>query len=663
MSGVNLSRGSVKSIYGMNPVSRPVLQVHEVRKLQPSAAQQAQAAASGDRYRVVLSDGEFLLHCVLMAQLNHFVVSGELDKGSIVTLVDYQPNRVQDRVVAIIINLEVVERGARLIGNPVTFDPKTSAGNGSNPQQKSDLPMESAKKRPALPAVPEQKPSVPEAPAGFGGSSAFSSVGASPSGPVVRDDHISGASIQPLTPPGGYTKISAANPYQNNVVIRGRVVQKGELRTYSNAKGEGKLFSFEIADETGTMRVTAFREKAIEAHQRIELNGIYSIAGASLKPANAQFNHTGHSFEMILDQNSVITQLPDDNMLQRVSFDFVKIRDLADVPVGKLVDLIGVAVETGEVREINSRTTGMPIPKRDIKLIDDTGCGVALTVWGERARLLDTGDSDHPILLVKAAKRGDFNGVSLSTTPASHVEVNPNIREAFELRGWFDSEGQGAQFQDLSTTPLGGQRTDSRVRSSERKTFAQVQSEHVGEDPHAAPGASYYTVRATISHIKQDDERPPWYLSCPDCKKKVMEESLEMFRCERCDKIVDPVPRYIFSIQAIDATGSHWLNCYDEVGPIIFGGYSAAELKRVKETEPEQYQKILEESRYGEYVFRVRVRSGTYQDEMQYRHMVVSAEKTDYESELSLIQAEITRYEQGGQRLTQPLQEAITALH
>lgn len=647
----------------MNPVSRPVLQVHEVRKLQPSATQQAQAAATGDRYRVVLSDGESLLHCVLMAQLNPFVVSGDLDKGSIVTLVDYQPNRVQDRVVAIIINLEIVERHAPLIGNPTAFDPRAVGVSASNPQQKSDLPLEAARKRPTLPPTPEQKPSLSETPAGGAGAPPLFTRAAATDGPITRDEQFSGASVQPLAPPGGYTKISAANPYQNNVIIRGRVTQKGELRTYSNARGEGKLFSFEIADETGTMRVTAFREKAIEAHQRVELNGIYSIAGASLKPANAQFNHTGHSFEMILDQNSVITQLPEDNMLQRVSFDFVKIRDLSDVPTGKLVDIIGIAVETGEVREINSRTTGMPVSKREIKLIDETGCSVALTIWGERARSVLTNEGVHPVLLVKAAKRGDFNGISLSTTPASHVEVNPNIREAFELRGWFDSEGQSVNFQDLSSTPIAGSRTDSRLRSSERKTFAQVQSEHVGEDPHAAPSASYYTVRATISHIKQDDERPPWYLSCPDCKKKVIEESSEMFRCERCDKIVDPVPRYIFSVQAFDATGSHWLNCYDEVGPIIFGGYSAGELKRMKETDIEQYQKTLEHSRYGEYIFRVRVRSGTYQDEMQYRHMVISAEKIDYESELNLINAEILRYEQGGQRLTQPFQEAITALH
>jgi len=663
MASTALSRGAVKSIYGMNTVSRPVLQVQEVRKLQPSVAQQAQATTSGDRYRVVLSDGEHLLHCVLMAQLNSFVLSGDLDKGSIVRLVDYQPNKVQDRVVAIIINLEILERNAPTVGNPKAFDPRASTDTALSSHSFDDDSTETARKRQAVSAGVEHKPPPPRVTPGAPPVSVPPPVKSAAAGPVVRFDQGLGSSVETLAPPGGYTKISAANPYQNNVIIRGRVVQKGELRTYSNAKGEGKLFSFEIADETGNMRVTAFREKALEAHQRIELNGIYSIAGASLKPANAQFNHTGHSFEMILDQNSVITQLPDDNMIQRVSFDFVKIRDLMDLPVGKVVDVIGIALDIGEVGEISSKTTGLPVAKREVKLIDDTGCSVALTIWGERARSLFSNEDDRPVLLVKSAKRGDFNGVSLSTTPSSHVEVNPNIREAFELRGWFDSEGHGAEFQDLGGTPLGGARTESRIRNSERKTFAQVQSEHIGEDPHSAPGASYYTVRATISHIKQDEERPPWYLSCPDCKKKVIEESPDMYRCERCDKLVKPTPRYIFSIQAMDATGSHWLNCYDEVGPIIFGGYSAEELKRIKETDSEEYQRILEQAHFGEFLFRVRVRSDTYQDEMTFRHMVVGAEKINYESEMKMLESEIHNYDQAGQRLTKPFQETISALH
>ena len=657
-----LSRGAVRQIHDMHTGLRPTLQVHDLRKLQPSPQQQQAASGVGDRYRVVLSDGESLLQCILMSQLNELVVSGRLERGCIVSLLDYQPNVVQNRVVAIILNLEVIGEAVPSIGSPTAHDPSGNKapadGNGSRPDAAG------SETRPPAMSSPPPPPSA-------------RSTKMAHSSAVVRDDEYAlptlagtgkpvvstapGGASGAAPPPGGYTKICAANPFQNNVIIRGRVVQKGELRTYTNARGDGKLFSFEVADETGTLRVTAFREKAVEAYEQVELNGVYSIAGASLKPANVQYNHTGHAFEMILDQSSVLTQLPDDGSIRKVAFDFVKIGKLEQVLAGVVVDVIGIIVQADELREVVSKSSGSLLSKRDVKVADDTGRSVTLTVWGERARSLQLDPERHPVILVKGAKRGDFNGVSLSSTPGSYIELNPDIAEAHALRGWFDSVGHSAAMHDLSSSAAGagaaGQ--EARLKSGERKTFAQVQEEHIGEDPTAGPAHSYYNVRATISIIKHDEERPPWYNSCPDCKKKVIEEAAQAYRCEKCDKPVEPVPRYVFSFQAMDATGSHWMNCYDEAGSVILGGYKASELMHLRQTDPEAYNNVFEDAKYAEFVFRVRVRSDTYQDEMQYRHMVVAAERVDFDTERSMIEREIAKYEQAG---AAPNRAAATAV-
>ncbi|KAH7653511.1 Nucleic acid-binding proteins protein [Dioscorea alata] len=42
------------------------------------------------------------------------------------------------------------------------------------------------------------------------------------------------------------------NPYQGNWTIKVRVTNKGNLRTYKNAKGEGHVFNVELTDEDGT---------------------------------------------------------------------------------------------------------------------------------------------------------------------------------------------------------------------------------------------------------------------------------------------------------------------------------------------------------------------------------------------------------------------------
>lgn len=59
--------------------------------------------------------------------------------------------------------------------------------------------------------------------------------------------------------------------YQENVdqsllvfrwTIRARVSQKGDMREWKNARGEGKLFSFTVLDDSGDIRITAFKEDA-----------------------------------------------------------------------------------------------------------------------------------------------------------------------------------------------------------------------------------------------------------------------------------------------------------------------------------------------------------------------------------------------------------------
>lgn len=48
---------------------------------------------------------------------------------------------------------------------------------------------------------------------------------------------------QPIFP------VRTLNPYQNKWVIKVRVTQKSDIREWSNAKGQGKLFSADLVDD------------------------------------------------------------------------------------------------------------------------------------------------------------------------------------------------------------------------------------------------------------------------------------------------------------------------------------------------------------------------------------------------------------------------------
>ena len=65
--------------------------------------------------------------------------------------------------------------------------------------------------------------------------------------------------------------ISALSPYQNKWVIKARVTAKSAIRTWSNAKGEGKLFSMDLMDESAQIRVTAFRDLVDKFYDMIEV--------------------------------------------------------------------------------------------------------------------------------------------------------------------------------------------------------------------------------------------------------------------------------------------------------------------------------------------------------------------------------------------------------
>jgi DNA-directed RNA polymerase subunit RPC12/RpoP len=54
-----------------------------------------------------------------------------------------------------------------------------------------------------------------------------------------------------------------------------------------------------------------------------------------------------------------------------------------------------------------------------------------------------------------------------------------------------------------------------------------------------------------------DDNRAIFYIGCPDCKKKVLEEGAGKYRCENCNKIVlNCTTNYNFSARFSDFTGS-----------------------------------------------------------------------------------------------------------
>ena len=73
------------------------------------------------------------------------------------------------------------------------------------------------------------------------------------------------------------------------------------------------------------------------------------------------------------------------------------------------------------------------------------------------------------------------------------------------------------------------------------------------------------------------------YLSCPDCRKKVIEEDGH-WRCETCDKLHSTnLPTYMLSALISDVSGNVMVQFPRELGDSIMNGMSASEFKEMKD--------------------------------------------------------------------------------
>ena len=87
----------------------------------------------------------------------------------------------------------------------------------------------------------------------------------------------------------------------------------------------------------------------------------------------------------------------------------------------------------------------------------------------------------------------DYNGVSLSFINSTVVQVNPDLPQCHELRGWYDSEGNSA-----STTSLTQGRSEGGNGNigANFKTFGEAKKENLGMNNERG---DYYSNLAWIS--------------------------------------------------------------------------------------------------------------------------------------------------------------------
>ncbi|XP_014501619.1 replication protein A 70 kDa DNA-binding subunit A [Vigna radiata var. radiata] len=629
---VNLTENAIPAIIGGDVNAKPLVQVLDVALVSSTNNSQQQ------RYRLLISDAVFSHHAMLATQLNDRIRTGRVRKGSVVQLLDYICTPFKNRKIIMVLNMETIIADFEIIGNPKppldsdlpsvraiadnTVENLARSNNTSNTISNSAAQNASQDKaqnfRPTI-QPPYQPPPV------YKGR-----------GAVMKNEA-----------PARIIPIAALNPYQGRWAIKARVTAKGDLRRYNNARGDGKVFSFDLLDsDGGEIRVTCFNAVVDRFYNVIEVGKVYMISKGSLKPAQKNFNHLKNEWEILLESTSTVELCPDeDDSIPRQQFSFRPISDIENVDNNSILDVIGVVTSVNPSVPI-LRKNGMETQRRILSLKDTSGRNVELTLWGEFCNregqqlqeMIDSGF--FPILAVKAGKVNDFSGKSIGSISTTQLFINPEFPEANSLRQWFDLVGKDSASHSISRDVIPG-----GTKNEVRKTVSQIKDEGLGRSDRP----DWITIRATISFIKTDTF---CYTACPlmigdrQCNKKVTRSGNTSWQCDRCNQEFEECDyRYLLQAQILDGTGVTWVTAFQEAGEEIME-YSAKDLYLLKheQQDDERFGEILKSRLFKQFMFRLKIKEELYGDEQKVKITVVKVDKVNYSSESQYMLDSISKF-------------------
>ncbi|KAG8954188.1 Replication factor A protein 1 [Tulasnella sp. 424] len=545
------------------------------------------------RKRLILSDGNHFVQAMLATQRNDLVDNEEIVKFSIIKLTKFHASMLAGKRLIILIDLEILAREAEKIGEPKNIE---SAG-----------------------VVPPPEPTLkPTPPVGASSSSTAPA-------PTLVNKRPGGSAISKPSNSFPIYPIEQLSPYQNKWTIKARVTQKSDIRNFSTARGEGKLFNVTLTDETGEIRGTAFNAAVDELFDKFQEGKVYFVSKARVNIAKKKFGGSTSDFELGLERHTEVEECADASNVPEVRYNFVDLGKLDQTEKDAIIDVLGVVSQVGDLTELTSKA-GKTLTKRDITLVDRSKYSVRMTLWGKQAESFHA--TNNPVMAFKAVKVGDFGGRTLSMVGTSTYQENPDIDVAHLLRGWqvYDGEGQGASFN--SQSGAGGGAGGAQFRRNELMTLSTVKDSTIGQ----GDNADFFSCRATIMFVKPDTVM---YTACPadKCNKKVTQEPNGDWRCEKCDRnYPEPDVRYLMTIHVADHTNQLWLQAFNDVGQAIIG-MTAKQLYDIEQDDHTAAQGIIERAHSKVFNFSCRAKSDTWNDQTRIRYGINRVWPLDYAAE------------------------------
>lgn len=132
--------------------------------------------------------------------------------------------------------------------------------------------------------------------------------------PVKREQQQSSlpSRTNPSAAPPGLAQllpIEAVSPYSHKWTIKARCVVKSDIKQWHNPKGEGKLFSVNLLDETGEIRATGFKEQCDALYDVFQEGSVYYVSNCNVKLANKRFSNLSNDYELTFQNDTIVEKV------------------------------------------------------------------------------------------------------------------------------------------------------------------------------------------------------------------------------------------------------------------------------------------------------------------------------------------------------------------
>ncbi|OTF70391.1 hypothetical protein BLA29_001680, partial [Euroglyphus maynei] len=385
-----------------------------------------------------------------------------------------------------------------------------------------------------------------------------------------------------------------------------------QIRNFNNSRGGGRLFNFDLCDNTGEIHITCFNEECDRFFDVVDENRYYFVGRGMIKTANKRFSSINNDYEITLTNSSFIKLCEEtDIKAPKLRYKFIPLEKIIDMSVNTLVDVIGVIRLVDNLKTVMNKKTSLKISKRDIAIVDKSMVQVRLTLWDHKAKNF-LGRPDQ-IIALKGVVVDDYKGKLLSVRDSTHILIDPNLPEKEVLKIWHESLGPGDSFKYLSN-PNVEINNDNFIPTNQRYISSVTPSSiRVGQT------LNFQTIATVIGFNPIEYHM---YKSCAKCPKKVIENGDNTFECLKCnEKSTHYQWRMIVKLKLADLSGSFLATIFNDQIEIMFKK-SVSELATLIQSDTNQYGKILNEILFNQFTFNIHSRIDYYNGEMRLRHTI-----------------------------------------